>query len=244
LIGLLAWLIGRALNLAIRRVLSRPKHIPADPTAIRFLGQLARAGVYVFALLTFAYLVPALRSMGQAWLASVGVVSVVLGLAAQNTLGNLIAGISLLLYRPFSIGDFIQVTAPTGLESGVVESLNLGYTILRTPDSRHIVIPNSAMASQTSINLSFGGVRLVCQLPLNLAPGADLERVRNILLDLVKQHPKAREYVGCPVSALDRRGVTLTLKVWCDNFQDAGDLKSDLLEAIRKRFAEERIQLR
>ena len=70
--------------------------------------------------------------MGSAWSASVGVASVVLGLAAQSTLGNLIAGISLLLYRPFEAGDRLQVTAPTGLETDVVESLNLGYTVLKT----------------------------------------------------------------------------------------------------------------
>src|SRR5437660_172601 len=96
IIGLAAWLAGRALGFAIQRVLNQPKRIPADRTAIRFLGQLAKVGIYVFALLTYTHLIPRLQSLGTAWLASVGVVSVVLGLAAQNTLGNLIAGISLL----------------------------------------------------------------------------------------------------------------------------------------------------
>src|SRR5258707_906817 len=85
-IFLLAWLTGRALGLGIERMMRRPRHLAADPTAIRFLGQLARVGVYVFAFVTYAHLVPALHSLGTAWLASVGVVSVVFGLAAQNTL--------------------------------------------------------------------------------------------------------------------------------------------------------------
>jgi small conductance mechanosensitive channel len=99
-------------------------------------------------------LVPALAGLGTAWLASVGIISVIIGLAAQNTLGNLIAGISLLLYRPFNVGDRLQVTAPTGLETGLVESLNLGYTLLKTDDNRRVVVPNSLMASQTNINLT------------------------------------------------------------------------------------------
>ena len=244
LLIVLAWLVGRLLALTINRVLSKPKHIPSDPTAIRFLGQLARAGVYVFAFLTYAHLVPALQSLGHAWLASVGVASVVIGLAAQSTLGNLISGISLLLYRPFNIGDSIQVNAPSGLETGVVESLNLGYTILRTPDFRRIVIPNNTMAGQTSVNLSSGGNRLVCMVAFNLAPETDLEKARAAIMAQLKQQPKAREFVSCAVTAISNTSVTLTLKFWCDDFHDSAELKSDILEGVRKRFQAESIELR
>ncbi len=152
--GFFAWLIGRALRLAIKRVLARDTHAYVDRTTVNFLAQLAQIGVWLFAFISYAHLVPALSSLGTAWLASVSVISVIVGLAAQNTLGNLIAGISLLLYRPFKVGDRLQVTAPTGLETGIVESLNLGYTVLKTDDNRRVVIPNSTMASQTTINLS------------------------------------------------------------------------------------------
>ena len=132
LLALLAWLVGRILSLAVQRVLEQPKHFPADRTAIRFFAQLMRVLIYLFAFLTYAHIIAALQKLGSAGLASVGVASVVLGLAAQNTLGNLIAGITLLLYRPFNLGDRLQVTAPSGLETkGIVESLNLGYTILQ-----------------------------------------------------------------------------------------------------------------
>jgi small-conductance mechanosensitive channel len=248
LIGLLfalaAWLVGRLLGLAIHRILERSNHVVADQTAVRFLGQLVRAGVYLFAFLTYARLVPALQSLGTAWLASVGVASVVFGLAAQNTLGNLIAGISLLLYRPFNLGDRVQVMAPTGLEVGIVESLNLGYTILRTPDHRRIVIPNSAMASQTSVNLSMSGDRLLCVIPVVISLDADLEKARNILTELAKQHPKTSEFAGCPITATSAAGVTLTVKIWCADFADLSDVKSDLLEAARTHFKTEGIELK
>lgn len=239
-----AWLVGRIVRLAVHRILNRPKHVPSDPTAIHFMGQFARAGVYVFALLTYAHLIPALNGLGRAWLASVGVVSVVVGLAAQNTLGNLIAGICLLLYRPFNLGDRLQVTAPTGLETGVVESLNLGYTILRTPDERHIVIPNSLILSQTSVNLSSGGGRLICTVPFNVSPDTDLEKARKILTEITAQFSKPENYVGSPVTALGSSSLTLTLQVWCDGYKEALELKSHVLEAARKRFKAEGIELR
>ena len=150
----LAWLFGRASHLAVQRLLSKDEHNRVDRTAVKFLAQLARFGVYIFAFISYAHLIPALAGLGTAWLASAGILSVIIGLAAQNTLGNLIAGISLLLYRPFNVGDHLQVTAPTGLERGLVESINLGYTILKTDDNRRVVVPNSIMASQTHINLT------------------------------------------------------------------------------------------
>jgi small conductance mechanosensitive channel len=152
--ALVAWLIGRALRLAVQRVLARDTHAYVDRTAVNFLAQLAQIGVWLFAFISYAHLVPVLASLGTAWLAGVSVISVVVGLAAQNTLGNLIAGISLLLYRPFKVGDRLLVTVPGGVETGVVESLNLGYTVLRTDNRRRIVVPNSVMASQTAINVT------------------------------------------------------------------------------------------
>lgn len=152
--ALLAWLFGRALRLGVKRVLARDTHAYVDRMTVNFLAQLAQIGVWLFAFISYAHLVPALASLGTAWLTGVSVLSVVVGLAAQNTLGNLIAGISLLLYRPFKVGDRLQVTAPSGQEIGVVESLNLGYTVLRTEDWRRVVIPNSLMASQTTVNLT------------------------------------------------------------------------------------------
>ena len=149
-----AWLFGRASHLAVQRLLTRDTHNRVDRTAVKFLAQLARFGVYIFAFISYAHLVPALAGLGTAWLASAGILSVIIGLAAQNTLGNLVAGISLLLYRPFNVGDHLQITAPTGLESGFVESINLGYTLLKTDNNRRVVVPNSAMASLTHVNLT------------------------------------------------------------------------------------------
>lgn len=79
--------------------------------------------------------------------------SVVLGLAAQNTLGNLVAGLSLVLYRPIKIGDSVQLTTPKGLVTATVELLTLGYTILRDDDQHQILVPNSVMMSSVVIRL-------------------------------------------------------------------------------------------
>jgi small-conductance mechanosensitive channel len=235
-----AWVAGRAVRVAVHRALGG--HLQrADPMAVKFLGQLARLSIYVVALLAYVYQIPFLRQLSGVWLTSVGVVSIVVGIAAQNTLGNLISGISLLLYRPFRLGDRLQVIAPTGLESGIVESLTLGYTTLQTDDNRRIVIPNSVMANQTSINTSLKATRSPAIVTIILGYAVDIDRARSILTELAKAHAKAVDVASCFVSALSDSGTTMTLTVWCPDAPAAAGVKSDLLEAAKKRFDAEGI---
>jgi small conductance mechanosensitive channel len=91
-----------------------------DRTAASFLGQLLQVACFLIAATFYAHLIPLFHKLGNALLASASIVSLILGLAAQSTLGNLIAGIALLLYRPFAIGDVLVVNAPTGKEIGTV----------------------------------------------------------------------------------------------------------------------------
>ena len=237
-----AWVAGRVVRVAVHRALG--SHLQrADPMAVKFLGQLARLSIYVVALLAYVYQIPFLRQLSGVWLTSVGVVSIVVGIAAQSTLGNLISGIPLLLYRPFGLGDSLQVVAPTGLESGIVESLTLGYTTLQTDDNRKIVIPNSVMANQTSINTSHRANRSTAIVTVILGCAVDIDNARNILIQLAKASPKLLEFESCQVSALSDSGVTLMLTAWCLNSASAAEFKSDLLEAGKKRFDSEGIAI-
>ena len=232
-----ALILNRMMRLAVERALARGSRVHIDRTRVKFISQLAQIIVYIIAFFMYARFIPALSNLGNAGLASVGVLSVVAGLAAQNTLGNLIAGISLLLYRPFNVGDRLQVTAPTGLETGEIESLSLGYTIIKTDDNRRVVVPNSIMASQTTINMTRDDSRAICSVSVVISLDSDLDQARAILLEIAGRNPKTQKINGCPVTRLDGSGVELTLSVWCADSLVAGALKSDLLEAIKRRFS-------
>ena len=169
--------------------------------------------------------------------------SLIVGFAAQTTLGNLIAGISLLLYRPFKLGDRLQVITPAGLETGTVESLTLGYTFLKTDDNRRLVVPNSVMASQTNINLTANNPRVICSVLVSISYDSDIDKARAILLDLAAKHPKAKQVCGCPLTQLGASGVVLSLDAWCADALAAITFRCDLLELAAKRFAREGIRI-
>ena len=231
-----AWLLARAIKMAIHRSLDRAEKAGADATGIRFLGKLASLIIYLAAFACYAHIIPGLQSLGKSMLAGVGVASVVVGLAAQSTLGNLIAGVSLVLYRPFKIGDRVQVSAPTGLETGLIVNIDLGYTLVRTADQRLLVIPNSNIANQSTINLSSLPPRTACGVSVYVATGRDAARARQMLLDLAKAHPKIASVDGCYVTRVTSRGVLLTLAAASADGDAAPSIKSDLLESAKKQF--------
>ncbi len=238
-----AWGLGWLLKSSVTHAMERDRRGLVDRTAAPFVTQLLGAVIYVIAALLYVHLVPELRGIGTALLAGAGVASIVLGLAAQSTLGNLVSGMTLLLYRPFQVGDRVQVTAPTGLETGVVEVITLGYTILRTGDNRRIVVPNSAMANQVTVNLTSVDPRIMVAVPVRIDYAADLDKARKILLELAQHHPHVREVVGCPLTALGESSVTLTVQAWCTEAGVAKQVEFDLLEQAKNRFQDEGIEV-
>jgi small-conductance mechanosensitive channel len=148
-----ALIASHGLRLAVNHLVERHGGEDIDLTSITFFAQVVRVGIYLAAAVLYAGLIPPLHSLGTALLAGVSIASIVVGLAAQTSLGNLIAGFTVVLYKPFRVGDWLRVSAPGGVETGRVERLTLGYTILRGDDGRTIVVPNNVMASQITVNL-------------------------------------------------------------------------------------------
>jgi len=145
---------------AVTRVISKrvERHL-TDVTALRFASSLVQVLIFVIGFIIYAHLIPELRALGTALLAGVSVISLVIGLAAQNTLGNLISGLSIVLYRSISVGDKVQIGTPKGIVTATIESLSLGYTLLRDPEGAEIIVPNSVMASGVVIRLSRRSVK-------------------------------------------------------------------------------------
>jgi small-conductance mechanosensitive channel len=138
----------------VRVSLKRSRKFFPDTTEAIFVSQLLQVIVYVVALILYAHLIPALRSLGTALLTGASVVSLIVGLASQSSIGNLIAGFSIFLFRRFNIGDRLQINTPKGMASGTVEAMTLGYTTLRTAENEEIMVPNNMMINSIIIRIS------------------------------------------------------------------------------------------
>ena len=236
---IVALLLSRGLRAALHASMMRNGHI--DRTAISFLQQLGSVLIWVVMLILYAHLIPVLRSMGTALLAGASVASVVIGLAAQSTLGNLIAGVSITLYRPFRLGDTLQVTAPTGTDIGVVELISLGYTTLRAPAGHLIVLPNAIAASQVTINLSTTFAPWPFNITIRLSRDADTETARLLALNVAAENVGDKAVVGCFLTKVDAAAITLELRLQAPDAVGRDRLRSKMLSALSQRFSQEKI---
>ncbi len=118
----------------------------------------------------------------------------------------------------------------------MLESIDLGYTVLRTADKRRLIVPNNIMASQACIDLTLVPPRTCCDVSIYLAAGGDLERARRILLDIGKAHAQIAQVDGCRVARVTSKGVLLTLAASTADPDAAAGVKSDFLESAKKQF--------
>jgi small-conductance mechanosensitive channel len=152
LISIITIIILRIAKRFTHKLIGRSQRLAKDKTAVVFITQLVQVLVMILAAVIYFQLIPSLRAIGTAVIATAGIASIILGLAAQNTLGNIISGISILVYRPVRLGDNVKVYASAGDETGVVESITLGYTTLLMADGEKIIVPNSVLASTVIVN--------------------------------------------------------------------------------------------
>ena len=242
--ALVAMLLSRLLRATVRGALVRRAHL--DRTTMIFLQQMGVAGIWVVMLILYAHLIPELRALGTALLTGASIASVVIGLAAQSTLGNLVAGVAITLYRPFRLGDRLQVAAPTGTEVGSVEMISLGYTTLRTDDGRFVVLPNSIAASQVSINLSASEAHTPAPLGIviSVSRETDIEAARQAALRTAREILGDSALIGCFLTRMDAAGATLELRVRSPPAAERDALHSKLLEQLARRFAAEGLDSR
>jgi small conductance mechanosensitive channel len=232
--ALLALLVSRALRTAVRVAMTREGHI--DRTTISFVQQLGTVVIWVVMIILYAHLIPVLRTMGTALLAGAGVASIVVGMAAQSTLGNLVAGISIAIYRPFRLGDTLQIVAPTGNEIGVVDRISLGYTRLRTPDARIVVLPNSVAASQVTINLGNSFVPGQISVAIRISRELDVEQARALALAVAAETLGEQNIDGCLLTKLEGADASLELKARVPDPANYKSMRATLLARLAHRF--------
>ncbi len=230
-----ASMLSRGLRAAVHAALSKEAHV--DRTAINFMQQIGTVLIWLMTIILYAHLIPQLRAVGTALLAGAGVASVVIGLAAQSTLGNLVAGISMTIYRPFRLGDILQVGAPTGTEIGTVDSISLGYTTLRVQDGRSVVLPNSVAASQVALNLSPGTGRWPVAIAIRVSRDADIDASSKLALDAAAEIVGQGAVRSCLLTKVDATEAQLELRFQAPDAASRDAQRAKVMMRLDQRFA-------
>jgi small-conductance mechanosensitive channel len=184
-------LFARAIDWSLQR---RPL-APEAATRYRVFRRIVTVVILVIGLFSALLAIPEVRAVAGGLLASSALLGVILGFAAQRTLGNFVAGILIALAQPVRIGDRVEYEG----SAGVVEEIGLTYTFIRATDRRRIVVPNEKLASDMIVNASIRSRETFAEVSLPVPLAADLDAALDALREDVAGERDASVYV----SALD-----------------------------------------
>jgi small-conductance mechanosensitive channel len=253
---LVTYLVVHIVDLGADRYLTAlAHHQPSLETLYRFLRRglmlvVVLVGVAVSAFVNFPTASAALTSLVLA----AGFLSIVVGLAAQATLSNLIAGAMISLAQPFEIGDAVVYPYPNG-DWCFVEDIRLNFTVLRTWDLRRLMVPNSMFQSSVLVNYTAVDPTMLVIVYLVITYDSDVDRARQIMVEEARAHPDYQPLGNLPIThVMDYQGggnqgagmyggVDLRLLSAAKDQPTAFQVEKDLLYSIRKRFQAEGIQI-
>jgi small-conductance mechanosensitive channel len=172
----LAILVARLVD----RSIARRQLTPEALTRYRIVRRSVTAAIIFIGLLSALLVIPQVRAVAGGLLASTAVLGIIVGFAAQRTLGNFIAGLLIAFTQPVRLGDVVAIEDV----EGVVEEVGLIYTFVRTEAGDRLVIPNEKLASDTIRNSTIRSrekvAEITLQVPLGRDIGAVVERLRGL----------------------------------------------------------------
>lgn len=217
------WIFAGLSGRVIRRALARAK---VDESLIGFAQGLTRGAVVVFAVIA------ALAKFGvqtTSFIAVIGAAGLAVGLALQGSLSNFAAGVLILLFRPFRVGDVIESSG----SRGKVTEIGILATTLATPDNQKVILPNGGIMNNKIINVNALPTRRV-DLVASIGYGDDVDRARDVLQALLARDPRVLEEPEPVVAVLEMAdsSVNLVVRPWVET-ADYWAVYFDLTRSIK-----------
>jgi small conductance mechanosensitive channel len=201
---------------------------PETVTRYRVLRRSATTVIIFIGVFSALLVIPQVRAVAAGILASSAVIGIVVGFAAQRTIGNFIAGLLIAISQPIRLGDHVETEGLTG----VVEEIGLTYTFIRTPDNDRLVIPNEKIASDTIRNSTIRSRKKLAQVTVPVPLDRDLDTVIGLLREAAGD-----DEARVQVSDIDDRA-HLVLSVWASDEPSAEKLASELRLKAHARLRE------
>ncbi|WP_233280289.1 mechanosensitive ion channel domain-containing protein [Rheinheimera mangrovi] len=235
LVALVILYLGRWLSKSLTRMLEKGLiHRKVDRAVVSFLSGIIQAAIMVATILI------ALSQVGiqtASFIAILGAAGLAIALALQGSLSNFASGVLIILFRPFRAGDFVDAAGV----SGVVEKIEIFQTVMKSPDNKRIIVPNSQITGSAIINYSAEKTRRV-DLTVGISYDSDLKKAKQLLEQILKADSRilAEPAPTIAVGALADSSVNILIRPWV-NAADYWPVYWDSLEKIKLTFDEHQI---
>jgi len=237
ILALLVFMIGkwiaRLLTKTMEKVMTKGN---VDKMLVSFLGNIAYAALLAVVVLA------ALEQLGvntTSALAILGAAGLAVGLALKDSLSSFAAGVMLIIFRPFKLGDFIEA----GGVSGVVEEIRIFHTMLKTGDNREVTMPNAQIYGGTIVNYSARATRRI-DLVIGIGYGDDIKKARDIITDILAANETVLKDPAPNVMLLElgASSVDFAVRPWVKS-ADYWTTRADIMEAIKTAFDKEGVSI-
>jgi small conductance mechanosensitive channel len=233
LIFVIGKLLAKVLSRALGRAMQRAK---TDEMLVKFVVNIAYAALLAFVILA------ALAQLGiqtTSFIAILGAAGLAVGLALQGSLSNFAAGVMLIIFRPFKVGDFIEAAGT----SGVVEEILIFSTKMKSPDNKQLYVPNGSILSGTIVNYSAKEQRRV-DMVFGCGYGDDIKQAKTLLEKIVADNPLVLEDPAPTIGVLELgdNSVNFAVRPWV-NTPDYWDARFQITQAVKQGFDEAGISI-
>ncbi len=221
--------MGRRIKIIIREN-------PDKETTFRLIHRLTIYFVYIIGVtIILTIIFPGLIGIIWSFAIGAGFLAIVVGLGAQKTIGNLLAGMNLTITRPIRVGDAVMVKG----EFGFVEDITLRHTVIRIWDNRRMIIPNSILDDEVIINYSLKDPTMLVPVFVRISYESDIDKAMKIMVDVAKRHPDCLPTENLPNAVIiefAESGILLRLLSRAKDQPTAFKMARDLLYQIKKEF--------
>ena len=249
----IAFLVARLIRWLINQAYKREsKLIKVDPTTYKFAKNAISFIIWLIALAVIAMMIPQLKALAVALFAGAGILFAIAGFAAQSAFANIIAGIFIVIFKPFRVGDLIKVGDQ---DRGIVEDITLRHTVIVNFENKRIVIPNSIISDETVINDNITEKKTCKYIEVGISYDSDLEKAISIMQEVSCLHPHFLDNrdpqeliddinpVEVRVLKFDDFSVNLRAYVWTAEPLNAFKMGSDIMINIKSEFDKEGIEI-
>ncbi|GAB3631967.1 mechanosensitive ion channel [Microbacterium shaanxiense] len=231
-----AWLLSTVVTFGMERLMQYDSRRDATSpearrrqTQLTVLNRLAVVLIAIIAIGAVLFSFPEVRAVGTSILASAGVVSVIAGLAAQSTLGNLIAGVQIAFTDSIRVGDVVVVEG----EWGRIGEINLSYVVVNIWDERRLILPCTYFTSQPVESWTRRSDRIIGTVYMDLDWRVPVDAVREKFMEIVQSSDAwDRRSANVLVTGSEGGHVTLRFKISAANSDDQWDLRCLVREKI------------
>ena len=245
-------IVATTINLWFKLDIQKKIESNQDPTSIKFLRSVVIVGIYLFGFILCLLAFPSLKGVAQTALGGAGVLALIIGVASQEALSNLIGGIFIIVFKPFKIGDTVKVTDAM---VGRVTDITLRHTVIRNFENKMIVIPNAIMNKEKLINYDLGELKCCERIEIGISYDSDIDLAKTIMREECEKHPlifdnrteldiqEGKPIVKTALTELKDSSVTIRAWAWAKDFSDSFQIKIDVLESVKKRFDQEGVEI-